>query len=60
MIRRVGDFGTETEVIAGTKDQGSIEGRALAPVHLGSEFVVTLIIQLCCLWEQKQSILTLI
>lgn len=40
MIRRVGNFGTVTEVNAGTKDKGSIEGRALAPMHLGSEFVV--------------------
>lgn len=46
--KECGNFGTVTEVNAGTKDKGSIEGGALAPIYLGSEFVVTLIIQLCC------------
>lgn len=48
MIRNVGNFGTVTELNAGTKDKGSIESGSLAPIYLGSEFVVTLIIQLCC------------
>lgn len=60
MIRSVGNFGTVTEVNAGTKDKGSIEDGALAPIHLGSEFAMNLIIQLCCLWEQKQLVVILI
>lgn len=41
----MGNFGRVTEVNGGTQGKGQIsEGGALAPVHLGSEFVVTFII----------------